>query len=81
MFDIALINETGRTPDGLARAARGIARLTVENLETAISAPPDELTLIDINFHNVDRLLSLKKWLSRKNRDAKVVFITGSSCF
>jgi HD-GYP domain-containing protein (c-di-GMP phosphodiesterase class II) len=76
MLHITLINETGQASDDLARNLSGMARLTIEKFEVAISAPLNELTLIDINLSNLDRLLSLKKWLSRKNRDAKAIFIT-----
>ena len=76
MLHITLINETGQPGDGLAHALLDLTTLTVEKLEAAISAPPNELTLIDLDLSNLDRLLLLKKWLSRKPRGAKAIFIT-----
>src|SRR5689334_5564879 len=76
MHQMLYIGPTSARPDDLRRQLAGIFEIEVKTLETIRDAAPGQYTLVDIDLNDSSQVLSLKEWLRRKPKDAKVIFVT-----
>jgi putative nucleotidyltransferase with HDIG domain len=76
VYRLAVVGDARTRPEELARQMAGLCQLDFYSLPSAFETVPKNPTLIDLDLDNHAGLLSLKDWLSRKPKDAKIIFVT-----
>jgi putative nucleotidyltransferase with HDIG domain len=76
MHQISIIGDAGARPDELRRQFAGIFEIEFTPLESVLDATPGHYTVFDIDLNDGSQLLSVRDWLTRKPKDAKVIFVT-----
>jgi putative nucleotidyltransferase with HDIG domain len=76
VHQISIIWDAGARLDDLHRQLAGAFDIEFSPLEAILDATPGQYTVFDIDLNDSSRVLTLKDWLRRKPKDAKVIFVT-----
>src|SRR3954469_5575987 len=75
MYKLSVVGDAHARPDELACQVASLFELDFQLLQSVLKTSPQHHTLIDVDLNDEDQLLPLKNWLTRKPKDAKIIFV------
>jgi putative nucleotidyltransferase with HDIG domain len=79
MHQISIIVDAQAREKSLRKKFEGIRDIEIKHLDAVLGAAPPQYAVFDIDLESGRSLLALKDWLSRRNSDAKAIFVTDKS--
>jgi len=76
MNKLCIFSDAAAKNEAIRRQLDGIFDLMFLDIDNIHAAEPQPRVLFDINLRDGPHLIELKKWLSRKPKDGKIVFVT-----
>jgi putative nucleotidyltransferase with HDIG domain len=79
MHQLIVVGDRRAGPSEITAALAGQFEVKFHPLDAVSGFPPGHHTLIDVDLDDATQLLTIKEWLNRKPKEAKIVFVTSKA--
>lgn len=76
MNQLCIFGDSLTGAENLRRQLAGVLEVEVQKVDQIARKAPGPFTLFDVNLNDAAYVTTLKKWIDRKPKDARVIFVT-----